>query len=181
MKPGPVLERAAHPWFVPHVFVHLKSFRQILGPENPSVVGQAALCVGPRIAVDQLPGRWNANRIDVEREFLWILHEMEKMRMAAAEFLLAVHAEGVVPDHPTAADQAQFALEDQLQFRCKIIPNRQPEGAGGLQSAHQSPTPFPGPIQVMLGLQAILVNVVFVTNIKRRIREGEVNAPLVDL
>ena len=84
----------------------------VLRAEDPGVVGEPALGVGPRVGVDQLPRRGDADRLVVEGEPLGVLHEVEQVGVAAAELLRAVDPERVVPDHPAPQRQAQLAVED---------------------------------------------------------------------
>ena len=174
---GPFLERPAHARDVPDILVGGEACRRILRAENPRVVRKPPLGMCTRIGIDELPCRRNPNGIRVEREEPGVFDEVEQMRVTAAEFLFAVHAERVIPDHPTAAEQPQFTLEEQLQFGGEVIANRQPERAGRFKRVYQRLAPLPGPGEVLVRRQTIFVHVVGVADIEWWIRKGQINRP----
>src|SRR5689334_12204535 len=87
---------------------------QVLGPQNPGVVGQPSVGIAPGIAIDEQSGGGNAVlRLGGEkRKFLRVFEEMKQVGVRAAELVFAVHAERVVPDDPTADVEAEFLRLD---------------------------------------------------------------------
>jgi hypothetical protein len=77
MKPGPLFERSRHAREVPGVFFRGKAVRHILRPENPRIIGQSSLRIGPTVRVHELAGRRDADRLVIEGELLRVLHEVE--------------------------------------------------------------------------------------------------------
>jgi len=103
------------------------------------------------------------------------------MRVAAREFVFAVNAEGVIPDHPAPAAEAQLALENQFQFSGEFIADGQPECAGGLERPHQSLAPLARPVEIFVGFELVFVDIVFVSDVERRVGEGQIDAAGRDL
>src|SRR5438552_17391814 len=99
------------------------------------------------------------------------------MCVAAAEFLGAMDAKSVVPDHPAAASEAKFLLKNQFQLRGVLIADRQPEGTGRLQDAVNLPAPLVRPIQVLVRTGAVVIYVIIIADVERRIGEGEIDRP----
>src|SRR4051812_15841183 len=128
-----------------------------------------------RIRIDQLPGRRYANGRRIEDKFLRVLHEMKQVRVASAELVLAVDAEGVIPDHPASAVKSQFSLENELCFRGELVPNRQPECSRGLKRANQHLAPFSSPAKVFVRGSTVLVNIVFVSDVEWWVGEGKID------
>ena len=85
--------------------------------------------VGPRVCIDQLPGRGDADFRVIKRERVLIFHEVEKVGVAAAELFLAIYPECIIPDDPTAQIQADIAMCDDLQLGGEFVTDRQPEGS----------------------------------------------------
>ena len=96
------------------------------------------------------------------------------MRMRAAELRFAIHAERVVPDHPTANVEADLLRLD-LQFGRVFIADGQPERAVWLQSPMHGLNPVARPGQIMVVLLGVMINVVLVANIEGRIGEDQIN------
>jgi len=70
---------------------------------------------------------------ELKRAILGIPHEVKQMRVAAAEFVLAVDAEGVIPDDPSCGRKRPSSRwKISLGLGGKIIADGQPERAGGL-------------------------------------------------
>src|SRR5580658_2474111 len=101
---------------MPDIFVILEALWRILRAQYPCVIRQATAGGGALVGIDELARRGNEDGVAVEGEIAGILDEMKEMGVAAAEFRFAIHAEGVIPDDPTAADQIEFALENELEF-----------------------------------------------------------------
>ena len=97
------------------------------------------------------------------------------MRVGAGELAVAVHAEGVVPDHPISTNQTQFARGDPLQLRRVFVADREPERTPRPQHADDPLHPAFGPREVILVRAAIVVLVVVVADVERRIGEGQVH------
>jgi hypothetical protein len=97
------------------------------------------------------------------------------MGVRAAELLLAVHTERVVPDYPAPAGEADFP-GDELQFGGVFVADRQPESPRRLEDVKDPCDPLPRPVEIMLGLLRIVVDVVIVADVKRGVGEGEIDA-----
>src|SRR5580692_9261144 len=100
---------------------------------------------------------------------------MEEMRVAAAEFLGAIDSEGVIPHDPAAAMKTQVVLECQLQLGRIVIANCQPKCAVRLQDTLDFPAPHPRPLDELLAGTTVFVNVVFIADVERRVREDEID------
>src|SRR5437870_1113872 len=105
---------------------------------------------------------------------------MKQVRMAAAELLRTVHPERVVPDDPAPAAEPQVS-EGHLQFSREIVPDRQPEGAARLQDAMDFLAPFSAPCQVVVGILAVVINVVIIADVEGWVGKDQVNAARLDL
>ena len=180
MESFPFLEGSRHSGEVPGVIRGLEPLRQILGPQDPGVVGKPSHGIGTRVSIHQLPGRRDPDCLGVETEFLGILDEVKQMRMRPAELEFAVHTERVVPDHPTSAVEPQ-GLRQQLQLGCVFISNRQPEGAVRLEDTVDFRDPIPAPGEVLIGSLPVVVDVVLVTDVEGRVGEHEIHPPLFQL
>ena len=101
---------------------------------------------------------------------------MEEVRVRAAEPADAIHAERVIPDHPTPAGEAQFALGDQLQLRGVFVADGQPERAVGLQRPVHAGHPFPRPVDIFFAVPLVVVDVVLVADIEGRIGKRQIDA-----
>ena len=144
--------------------------------------GRRPLGFARAVGVDQLPGRGDADRriVGVERELLRVLDEVEQVRVRAAELALAVHAERVVPDDPASAGEAQLALADQLQLGGVLVADGQPERAVGLQHAAHGLPSTAAPVEILVVLPAVVVDVVLVADVERRIGKGQIDAAGLD-
>src|SRR5262249_23234811 len=120
-------------------------------------------------------GRRHANVVSVKGELFWIFNEVKQVGMTAAEFLCAVDAEGVVPNYPASAAEAQVSLEDQLQFRCILIANRQPKGTSTFEDAANALAPRLCPGQIMVSFLPVVIDVIFIADIEGWIGEGKVH------
>src|SRR5690349_10676940 len=100
---------------------------------------------------------------------------MEQVRVRAAELLLAVHPERVVPDDPTAAVEAGI-LAGNLELGGIIVPDGEPESAVGLEDAMDRGDPILRPLQVMRMLAAVVVHIVLIADIERRIGKSQIDA-----
>ena len=143
--------------------------------QNPSVVRQTARGVGARVVIDQLPRRRHSDLVCLEREPLRILDHLKQMGVRAAEFVLAVHAERVVPDDPTAADQPMLPLHQDLQLGSVLVANGQPERPVVLQDPHDLADPLAAPLQILVVVHVVAVHVVFVTDVERRIGKRQID------
>lgn len=170
------LEGAADPAEVPGIFIRLETVGQILWTQDPRIVRQPAVRIGADIGINRLAGRWHADRRAVEREVLRVLHEVEKVGMAAAELLRTVDPKSVVPDHPAAASEPQFPLEDELEVSRVIVSNCQPIRTRRLQNPMDGSPPCAAPLQVLFCIATIIVDVIVIANVERRIGKHQVNA-----
>jgi hypothetical protein len=118
-----------------------------------------------------LSRRGDADRLVVEGEALRVLNEVEQVRVAPAELLGAVDAEGVVPDNPVPQGQAHVAVEDHLQLGRELVADRQPERAVRLERPDDLAGPPAGPVEVVVGVAAVIVDVVVVADVERRVGE----------
>ena len=96
--------------------------------------------------------------------------------MRAAESAHAIHAEGVIPDDPTPAGEAEVVLGDQFQLGRVFVADRQPEGAVGLEHPLDAADPFPRPVKILLRFALVVVNVVIVADIEGRIGKDQIDA-----
>ena len=120
--------------------------------------GSRPVGVRPAVAVDQLPGRGHADRLGVERELLRVLDEVEQVGVRAAELVLAVHAERVVPDDPTAAGQS-LCSRWSMTFSSAAYssPMASQNVPVGLEHADHLGDPLAAPVEVLLALQPVVV------------------------
>ena len=152
-----------------------EAVRDVLRAEDPGVVRQPALGVGPRVEVDQLPRRGHADRLVVECETFGVLHEVEQVGVTTGELLRAVDPKRIVPDHPVPQRQAQLAVEQDLQLGRELVADRQPERAVGLEHTHDLAAPGQRPVQVGLGVAAVVVDIVIIADVERRVGENQVD------
>ena len=68
-----------------------------------------------------------------------------------------------------------FTLSQNLEFRCEFITDRQPERAVFDKHTVQFLHPLPTPRQILVGRSPVLINIVFKSDVERRIRKGKVN------
>src|SRR5262249_22684114 len=123
----------------------------------------------------RLPRRWDLDFLTIEGEPLRVLHEVKQVRVAPIELSGAVDSECVVPDHPTAARESELLLENQLQLSRVFIADRQPKSAVRLQDALDRPAPTSRPLEIVIGVTAVVVVIVFVANIKGGIGKDEID------
>lgn len=125
----------------------------------------------------QLPCRRDQDCIAIEGELFAVFYgEVEDMRVRATEFEFAVHAERVVPDHPTAAVKTDFLAED-FQFGGVIVTDGQLKVPVGLEDSMDCRDPLARPVEVCLGILFVPVDIVFVSDVERRIGESQIDAP----
>ena len=175
MPTGAFFECAADSREVPDVFVGGEIFGDVLRTEYPGVIRQAAFGMGAGVGVNELPSRWDADGIDIKREIARIFNEVKKMRVATGEFLFAMNAECVIPDHPAAATETKL-LGDYFQFGGIFVADGEPESAVGAERAMDAGHPLARPIQIMVVRLTVVVNVVFVADVERRIGERQMHA-----
>ena len=171
-----LLERAADPREVPGVFRRAEAVGQVLRTQHPGVVGEPARRVGPLVTVDEFAGGRHADRVGVERERRRIANEVKQVDVRPAEFLLAVDAERVIPDDPTAAGEPEFPRGDHLQFRGVFVADRQPKRAVGPQHADDFPHPLLRPVEVGVGRKTVVIGIVVVADVERRVGERQMHA-----
>src|SRR5205085_687213 len=68
-----------------------------------------------------------------------------------------------------------------FQFGRVLVANGQPKGAGRLQDPLNRPAPRPRPVEVLLGVGAVVVDVVVIANVERRVGEDQVHRSRVEL
>ena len=137
--------------------------------------------IRPPIAIDQLPGRGDADRVDVEGEVLRVFYHVEQVGVRAAELLFAVHAEGVIPHDPTTADEPVLLLQHDFQLGRVFVADGQPEGAVRLEHADHFGGPLAAPVQVFFAFQAIVVRIVLVADVEGRVGKSQIDQSVVDL
>src|SRR5438445_4352227 len=160
MPPCPLLKGATDSREVPDVLSGCKTIVGVLWPQNPRVIRKPAFGVCSRIGIHHLARRRNTNGRRVESELLGVFDKMKEVSVAAAEFVLAVDAKSVIPDDPTAAEESEVPLENELHFGRQLVPNCQPERPGGLERSDQCFTPVFGPAQIFICRAAVFVYVV---------------------
>ena len=99
----PLLVRSANSGNMPGILVKAEFLFEFLRTQDPSIIGQATLRIGPFVIVNQLPRTRNPNGLVVERELFGIFHKMKKMNMGTGKFFSTIHAEGIIPNDPTSA------------------------------------------------------------------------------
>src|SRR5690606_865948 len=87
---GAFLEGPADAGDVPGVGGGLEAFGDVLGAEDPGVVGEPPFRVGSAVVVDQLTGRGDPDGLVVEGEPAGVLDEVEQVGVAAGELPGAV-------------------------------------------------------------------------------------------
>ena len=97
------------------------------------------------------------------------------MGVAAAEFLGAVDAERVIPDHPAPAGEVELFLKEQLQLGGIRVAYRQPKRARRFQDTNDLAAPAFRPSQVLLGVVPVFVDVVIVPDVERGVSEDEIH------
>ena len=112
VEAGALLEGAGDAGEVPDVLVGAEAVDDVLRADEPGIVREPAGRIRAGVAVDELAGRGDADLVVVERAVLRVLDEVEEMRVRAAELIFAVHAEGVVPDDPAPASEADLLAEE---------------------------------------------------------------------
>src|SRR5208337_940432 len=141
MPAGALFEGAANPGNIPGVAFRGETSLDVLGTEDPGVVGKTAIGVGPRIEVDQLPRGGDADVLIVKGKTFGVLHEVIQVGMTAAEFPGAVDPKRIVPNHPASERQPQLAMEENLQLSGVFVADRQPERAVGFEGTNNLATP----------------------------------------
>src|SRR5207244_1765414 len=86
-----------------------------------------------------------------------------------------------IPDDPTAAAEPKLLLENQFQLGRVLVADGQPKRAGRLQDTLHLPTPRSRPVEVFVRVAAVVVHVVVVTDVERRVGEGQVHYAGFDL
>ena len=72
-------------------------------------------------------------------------------------------------------------LEHHLQFGGVLVADGQPERAVGLEHADDLGRPLAAPVEVVLALQPVVVDVVVVADVERRIGERQVDHAVAEL
>jgi hypothetical protein len=74
-----------------------------------------------------------------------------------------------------------FPLHHYFEFSGVFVPNRQPERAIRLEHSTDFANPTGTPLQVLIGLHVVFVNVVVVTDVEGRIGECQIDAALFEV
>ena len=107
---------------------------------------------------------------------LGVLDEVEQVGVAAGELVLAVDAEGVVPDDPVSEVEADVAMGDHLELGDVFVADGQPEGAVRRQDAGDLGDPAARPVEVVVAGLLVVVDVVVVADVEGGVGEGQVDA-----
>ncbi len=133
MKASAFLECACHTGEIPGVFGVCETVA-VLWAQDPGVVGCSALGVAAFVVVNQLSGRRHSYAVKVEGEVFFVLDKVKQVCVRAREFAFAVHAKGVVPDHPVSCLEAKLLCFN-LELRGIFVTDGQPEGTVWFEDA----------------------------------------------
>ena len=102
------------------------------------------------------------------------------MRVRTTKSVDAVNSERVIPDDPTAAMKTDLLGFD-FQFRGILVTDRQPKCTIGLERPMRAANPLATPIEIIIRLFRVIINIVLVADIERRVGKHEVDRPWLDL
>lgn len=159
---------------MPGIFVRTEGVAGFLGAEDPGIVGYFAAGIGPFVVIGGLPGGGNADGLVVKNEVLFVFDEIQDMGVGASEFFFRGLAEGVVPDDPVSHCEIELASDD-ADIGGIIVANGDPEGAVLGQDMVTGPHPVPGPGDVVVVIDVVVIPVVLIANIEGGIGEDEVH------
>src|ERR1700722_10549021 len=97
------------------------------------------------------------------------------MRMRTRELVSTVHSERVIPDHPTPRGETNILRED-LHLGGVLVTDCEPECSRRLENSEDLADPLPSPSEILVSTLLVVINVVFIPNIERGIRECEIHA-----
>ena len=99
--------------------------------------------------------------------------------MGTTKTIYAIDPEGVVPDHPATAVEADFLGLD-LQLGSVFVADGKPKRPIGFERSVDSSNPLSAPSQVVLFLFLVIVNIVLVADVERRVRKDKVDGSLIE-